>query len=109
GDGIGVEVIEAALPLFKALNIPAELSFGDIGWSFWQKEGTPVPERTWQLLKQSDAILLGATTSKPTREAMMELARELQNEALSYISPIIQLRQQLDLFANIRPCFNIKS
>jgi isocitrate/isopropylmalate dehydrogenase len=43
------------------------------------------------------------------REAKAELAHELQNKSPSYVSPIIQLRQQLDLFANIRPCFNIKA
>ncbi len=108
GDGIGVEVTMAAIPIFKALNIPVELSFGDIGWVFWQTEGNPIPERTWQLINSADAILLGATTSKPNREAMAELVSELQQDKPHYVSPIIQLRQKLDLFANVRPCFNIK-
>lgn len=107
GDGIGVDVTEAAIPIFKALNIPVELSFGDIGWDFWIKEGTPIPERTWQLVKQSDVTLLGATTSKPQREARAELASKHQQIKPHYVSPIILLRQQLDLFANVRPCFNI--
>ncbi|WP_254596060.1 isocitrate/isopropylmalate dehydrogenase family protein [Legionella micdadei] len=109
GDGIGADVTMAAIPVFKALDIPAELSFGDIGWTFWQKEGNPIPERTWALIKQADATLLGATTSKPEREAKAELAIELNHAKLHYVSPIIQLRQQLDLFANVRPCFNIKA
>lgn len=108
GDGIGAEVTMATIPVLNALNIPVELSFGDIGWTFWQKEGNPIPERTWELIKQADATLLGATTSKPEREAVAELAGELKQTKLQYVSPIIQLRQQLDLFANVRPCFNIK-
>lgn len=108
GDGIGVEVIEAAIPVFTALEIPVELNFGEVGWSFWQKEGNPLPERTWKLISQSDTTLLGAITSKPKREAIQELAPEFKQARLNYVSPIIQLRQKLDLFANVRPCFNIK-
>lgn len=108
GDGIGVEVLTAALPVFKAFALPLNLEFGEIGWSCWQKEGTPVPDKTWDLLKRSDAALLGAITSKPTREAMQELPAHLQISPPQYVSPIIQLRQKLDLFANVRPCFNIK-
>lgn len=107
GDGIGREVTEASLPVFKALQLPIELTLGDIGWPYWQQEGTALPERTWQLINQADAVLLGATTSKPQREASQELAPHLQSLSLTYLSPIIQLRQKLDLFANVRPCFNI--
>lgn len=108
GDGIGIEVMHAALPVFKALHIPVQLSFGDIGWTCWTKQGTPIPEKTWQLIKQSDTVLLGAITSKPQREAQLELAKQFQKDKLEYISPIIQLRQKLDLFANVRPCFSLQ-
>ncbi|MBL7480694.1 isocitrate/isopropylmalate family dehydrogenase [Legionella bononiensis] len=108
GDGIGAEVTHAAIPIFELLQLPIQLSFGDIGWSYWRTEGTPIPERTWQLISNSDTVLLGAITSKPQREAIKELATQFQNDKLNYISPIIQLRQKLDLFANIRPCFSIK-
>lgn len=108
GDGIGAEVTEAALPIFKALEIPVQLTYGDIGWSYWQKEGNPIPERTWQLISEADSVLLGAITSKPKREAQQELTAQLQLSKPVYVSPIIQLRQKLDLFANIRPCFSIK-
>lgn len=108
GDGIGAEVIEATLPIFSALNIPVNLTLGDIGWSFWQTEGNPIPERTWRLIDKSDTVLLGAITSKPPREAEQELTKKLQNQQRHYVSPIIQLRQKLDLYANVRPCFAIK-
>ncbi|MCA0402952.1 MAG: isocitrate/isopropylmalate dehydrogenase family protein [Proteobacteria bacterium] len=109
GDGIGAEVCLAALPLFKVLDIPVELILGDIGWRFWQEEGTPIPTRTWELIKDADATLVGAITSKPEYEAKKELRTDLQNKGLAYISPLIQMRQKLDLFANIRPCFNIQN
>lgn len=75
---------------------------------FGKKEGRPIPARTWQLIRQSDTALVGATTSKPKREAFAELAQAFQEDKPSYVSPLIQLRQKLDLFANVRPCFNIK-
>ncbi|MDR3504502.1 MAG: isocitrate/isopropylmalate family dehydrogenase [Legionella sp.] len=109
GDGIGIEVTEAALPIFTALALPISLHMGDIGWSCWQKEGTPIPERTWSLIHECDTVLLGAITSKPQREAQQELALELRERDLNYISPIILLRQNLDLYANVRPCFSIQS
>lgn len=106
GDGIGPEVLDAALPVIEALGLPVDLEFGDIGWECWRTGGNPVPDRTWDLIGRSDAVLLGATTSKPRREAFAELAPELRASAPQYISPIIQLRQRLDLFANLRPVEN---
>ncbi|MBV2357605.1 hypothetical protein KUM39_25115 [Streptomyces sp. J2-1] len=106
GDGIGPEVLDAALPVIDALDLPIDLTFGDIGWECWRTEGTPVPDRTWDLIGRSDAVLLGATTSKPRREALADLAPELHDSAPAYVSPIIQLRQRLDLFANLRPVEN---
>ncbi|KTD15872.1 isocitrate/isopropylmalate family dehydrogenase [Legionella israelensis] len=108
GDGIGMEVTKAALPVFEVLKIPVKLHFADIGWSFWQEEGTALPERTWQLIQKADAVLLGAVTSKPQREAQQELAKQLQKKNLQYVSPILQLRQKLDLYANLRPCFSLQ-
>ena len=108
GDGIGVDVTKAAIPIFAALNIPVELTWGDIGWEYWRSEGTPIPSRTWELIKESDTTLLGAITSKPEREAVEDLELPLKNKGLKYISPLIQLRQTLDLYANIRPCLNLK-
>lgn len=107
GDGIGKEVTEAALPVFKALNLPVELHRGDIGWACWQEHGQPLPEKTWRLIRHCDATLIGAITSKPRREAWDELSPKLQKHPVEYISPLIQLRQNLDLFANVRPCFNL--
>ncbi|MDN3702665.1 isocitrate/isopropylmalate family dehydrogenase [Vibrio artabrorum] len=107
GDGIGVDVCNAALPIFDVLALPIELSFGDIGWSCWENEGTPIPVRTWDQISKSDAVLLGAITSKGKDEAEKALPKELQNKNWQYVSPVIQLRQQLGLFANIRPAHYI--
>ncbi len=38
GDGIGQDVTAAAIPIFQLLDIPVELTFGDIGWEFWKSD-----------------------------------------------------------------------
>ncbi|MFA1563197.1 isocitrate/isopropylmalate dehydrogenase family protein [Aliivibrio fischeri] len=107
GDGIGMDVCNAALPIFDILGLPIELSFGSIGWSCWENEGTPIPDQTWEKISKSDAVLLGAITSKGKDEAEKALPKEFQNKNWQYVSPVIQLRQKLGLFANIRPAYYI--
>ncbi len=104
GDGIGLEVCDAARTVLDAIEFPAEYIHGDIGWEFWCKEGEAFPARTVELLKSTDCALFGAITSKPTGEAMAELAPELQGKGLTYRSPIVRMRQLLDLYVCLRPC-----
>ncbi|MCR4396741.1 MAG: isocitrate/isopropylmalate dehydrogenase family protein [Candidatus Saccharicenans sp.] len=104
GDGIGKEVVEAAMIVLNRLNLDADFIYGDIGWEFWCKEGNALPDRTIKLLKETDACLFGAITSKPKEDAARELAPELQGKGLSYVSPIVRLRQLFDLYINLRPC-----
>ncbi|MDI6845332.1 MAG: isocitrate/isopropylmalate dehydrogenase family protein [Candidatus Saccharicenans sp.] len=104
GDGVGKEVIEAAMIVLKKLNLDAEYIYGDIGWEFWCREGNALPDRTIKLLKETDACLFGAITSKPKEDAARELAPELQGKGLTYVSPIVRLRQIFDLYINLRPC-----
>ena len=105
GDGIGKEVCDAALPVLDALRLPLELEHGEIGWESWRKIGNPVPEETWEKIERADAVLLGAITSKPKRQAEEELPEHLRGRAHRYVSPVIQLRQRLGLFANVRPSY----
>jgi molybdenum cofactor synthesis domain-containing protein len=107
GDGIGKEVCDAAIPVLAALNLPIDLMYGDIGWESWTTGGNPVPQATWDQIDQVDAILLGAITSKAKRQAEQELPPALQGKNHKYVSPVIQLRQRLGLFANVRPSFYI--
>jgi 3-isopropylmalate dehydrogenase len=107
GDGIGIEVMEVALEVFQYLDIPHEFLFGEIGYECWKKEGNTVPKVTWDIIEQADATLLGAITSKPLAEAEQELAHHLRNKGYQFISPVIQLRQKLGLFANVRPIFDV--
>jgi isocitrate/isopropylmalate dehydrogenase len=104
GDGIGVDVMDAARIVLDKLNLDAEYPHGDIGWEFWKTEGEALPKRTLDLLQSVDCGLFGAITSKPKEEAQAELAPELQGQGLTYRSPIVRLRQKLQLYYNLRPC-----
>ena len=104
GDGVGKEVVEAALIVLNKLVVDAEYVYGDIGWEFWCKEGNALPERTTKMLKETDVCLFGAITSKPKEDALAELDPALRGKGLSYFSPIVRLRQEFDLYSNLRPC-----
>lgn len=104
GDGIGVDVMDAARIVLEELKLDAEYITGEIGWEYWCKEGNPLPERTLDLLKSCHCALFGAITSKPKEEAMKELSPELKTEGIAYRSPIVTMRQMFDLYNNMRPC-----
>ena len=104
GDGIGIEVLEATKIILDQLSLDAEYIHGDIGWEFWCKEGDAFPERTVKLLKEVDAAMFGAITSKPAKTAEAELSPELKGKGMSYRSPIVRMRQMFDLYTCLRPC-----
>lgn len=104
GDGVGKDVVEAAMIVLEKTGLDADFIFGDIGWEFWCKEGNPLPDRTLDMLKKTDACLFGAITSKPKEDAFKELSPELVSKGFSYFSPIVRLRQEFDLYTNLRPC-----
>lgn len=104
GDGIGVDVLDATKIILEKLHLDAEYFPADIGWEFWCKEGDALPERTVELLKNVDAAMFGAITSKPVKAAEQELIPALQGQGLIYRSPIVRMRQAFDLFTCLRPC-----
>jgi 3-isopropylmalate dehydrogenase len=104
GDGIGVDVLDAARIVLEKLRLDAEYLPADIGWEFWCQEGDAFPVRTIELLKNVDAALFGAITSKPGKSAVAELAPSLQSRNLTYRSPIVRMRQLFDLYVCLRPC-----
>src|SRR5664279_4419011 len=90
GDGIGKLVLKESVKVLDKVGFDAEYIHGDIGWEFWCKEGDAFPERTIELLKNVDAALFGAITSKPVKAAQLELIPELQSKGLIYRSPIVR-------------------
>lgn len=91
GDGIGNEVMESAEYLLDKLDINFNFSYGEAGFECFNKNGTTLPEETIKIAKSSDATLFGASTSTPGQP-----------------SPIINLRKELDVYANLRPIKSYK-
>ncbi len=104
GDGIGKDVMDAAKIVLDRVRLDAEYIHGDIGWEYWRSEGDAFPKRTVELLKNVDAAMFGAITSKPVKAAEAELTDSLRGKGLVYRSPIVRMRQEFDLYTCLRPC-----
>jgi len=104
GDGVGIDVTDAAKIVLDRIGLDAEYIHGDIGWEFWRTEGEALPQRTLDMMTETDCAFFGAITSKGKDVADKELAPELQGQGYSYRSPIVRMRQLLDLYICLRPC-----
>lgn len=104
GDGVGIEVLEAARIVLDAIELDADYLHGDIGWEMWCREGDALPKKTIDLLNGVDAAMFGAITSKPVKAAEAELDPALRGQGLVYRSPIVRMRQLFDLYTCLRPC-----
>ena len=89
GDGIGPEVIEAALSVLDALDLPIDYLHADAGLKCYQDTGDYLPEATYTAVRAADAVLFGAISSPL--------------DVSNYKSVILSLRNELDAFANVRP------
>ena len=89
GDGIGPDVTIESIRLLQATGISFNFVQAEIGFEAYNKYGTPLPQKTIEICKKSDAILFGAITTPPNIKG--------------YFSPIVRLRKNLDLYANVRP------
>jgi len=94
GDGIGPEVIACAEQVLTALPLDLEFSRAEIGYAAYQRLGTPLPPASLQAIRAADATLFGAVTTPPNIPG--------------YFSPVVRMRQELDLYANLRPCRSIE-
>jgi len=104
GDGCGQDVMAAARIVLERIGLDADYVPGDIGWEFWCNEGEALPQRTIDLMKGTDCAFFGAITSKGKDKADKELKPELQGKGDNYRSPIVRMRQLLDLYICLRPC-----
>lgn len=91
GDGVGPEVIDAALQVLDAIDPDIEYLHADAGLACKKQTGEYLPEATLTAVRAADAVLFGAITSP------------LASEDPSYKSVILALRQELDAYANVRP------
>ncbi|MFO7927008.1 MAG: isocitrate/isopropylmalate family dehydrogenase [Halobacteriota archaeon] len=84
GDGIGQEVIPAAVEVLEATDVEFEFLEGDAGDEVLEARDEALPEETYELAANADATLFGAAG---------ETAADV----------ILPLREAVDSFANVRP------
>ena len=82
GDGIGKEVMEATISVLDELDF--DYIYGIAGDECNEEHGTPLPQETIDIVRDSDACLFGAAG---------ETAADV----------IVKIRQEMKMFANLRP------
>ena len=98
GDGIGPEVIKAAMDVLQVIakQYKHEFTFqtAKLGGVAIDEEGTPLPEETVELCKKSDGVLLGAVGG-PKWDTLPGHMRPEKG--------LLGIRKALQLYANLRP------
>ncbi|GAA93426.1 uncharacterized protein L969DRAFT_96050 [Mixia osmundae IAM 14324] len=97
GDGIGKVVIPAAQRVLETVKGIPKPSFVTLpaGFEHFQATGTALPPDTISTLKnECNAAMFGAVSSP-------------SHKVEGYSSPIVRLRKELDLYANIRPVMSV--
>ncbi len=92
GDGVGPEVTDAAVRVLQRLDIDLHLQWHPFGGSAIDETGVPLPESTLAACFDADAVFLGAVGGP-----------KWQGASVRPEAGLLKLRQQLKLFANIRP------
>ncbi len=94
GDGIGREVIPAALTVLDAFGLDIEKVPLDIGYGKWERTSSAIIDEDIDTIKECDCVLFGAITTPYDP---------------NYKSVLVRLRKELDLYANIRPFAPLKT
>jgi 3-isopropylmalate dehydrogenase len=98
GDGIGPEVTAEAVRVLEAVGraFGHEFEFSDalIGGAAIDATGSPLPPRTIDACRSSDAVLLGAVGGPQWSDPAARVRPE---------QGLLELRRTLGLFANLRP------
>ncbi|WP_406671068.1 isocitrate/isopropylmalate family dehydrogenase [Methanolobus sp. ZRKC4] len=88
GDGVGKEVIPAAIEVLDALCLDVEKVPVELGYGKWEKTGSAITDEDIVTLKECDCVFFGAVTTPPDP---------------NYKSVLLTIRKELDMYANIRP------
>ena len=92
GDGIGPEISESVVKIIEASGADIEWDIQTAGLDVIEKEGVPLPQRVIDSIKKNKVALKAPITTPIGK---------------GFRSVNVQLRKELDLYANIRPCKNI--
>lgn len=94
GDGIGPEIVAEALKVLAALPLDITVSQGLVGGAAIEADGVALSDQTLVQARAADAVLLGAVGGPAWDHLPMAQRPE---------KGLLQLREGLGLFANLRP------
>lgn len=92
GDGIGPEISQSVMDIIKASGLDIDWDIQTAGADVIDTEGTPLPQRVLDSIKQNKVALKAPVTTPIGK---------------GFRSVNVQLRKALDLYANLRPCKNL--
>ena len=92
GDGIGPEISDSVVKIIKTSGLEINWDIQTAGSDVIESEGTPLPQRVLNSIKKNK-IALKAPVTTPIGKG--------------FRSVNVQLRKDLDLYANLRPCKNL--
>ena len=92
GDGIGPEISDSVVKIIESAGLKIDWDLQTAGADVIDQEGTPLPERVLKSIKQNKVALKAPVTTPIGK---------------GFRSVNVQLRKDLDLYANLRPCKNL--
>ncbi len=92
GDGIGPEISESVMKIIESSGLKINWDIQTAGADVIESEGTPLPQRVLESVKKN-GVALKAPVTTPIGKG--------------FRSVNVQLRKDLDLYANLRPCKNL--
>lgn len=93
GDGIGPEVVDAAITVLEATGVAFEWHRHErVGAAAMAEFGTPLPDHILDSIRENKVALKGPVTTPIGK---------------GFKSVNVGLRQKLDLYANVRPCITL--
>lgn len=92
GDGIGPEIVDSVVKIISASGVDINWDIQTAGADVIEKEGVPLPQRVIDSVK-ANKIALKSPVTTPIGKG--------------FRSVNVQLRKELDLYANLRPCYNL--
>lgn len=92
GDGIGPEISNSVVKIIESAGLKIDWDLQTAGADVIAEEGTPLPERVLKSIKQNKVALKAPVTTPIGK---------------GFRSVNVQLRKDLDLYANLRPCKNL--
>ena len=89
GDGTGPELAEATRRVLEATGVDFDWDFQDAGIDVYEEEGSPLPDRTLDSIRERGLAIKGPTTTPV---------------GAGFRSINVALRKEFDLYSCIRPC-----